>query len=53
MKAINGAVELAWHEDQLHRLGKGKEPDLGRGKLRTTAALIKRSGRGALTKKRS
>lgn len=53
IKAINGAVELAWHEDQLHRLGNGKEPDLGRGKLRTTAALIKRSGRGALTKKRS
>ncbi len=53
IKAVNGAVELAWHEDQLHRLGKGKQPDLGRGKLRTTAALIRRSGRGALTKKRS
>ncbi|GAA3523233.1 NADH:flavin oxidoreductase/NADH oxidase family protein [Aeromicrobium panaciterrae] len=53
LKAVNGAVELAWHEDQLHRLGRGKKPDLGRGKLRTTAALIKRSGRGALSKKRS
>ncbi len=53
IKAINGAVELAWHEDQLHRLGQGKEPDLDRGKVRATAALIARSRRGAFTKKRS
>ncbi len=53
VKAINSAVDLAWHEDQLHRIGKGKEPDVKRGKGRTTAALIARSRRGAFTKKRS
>jgi 2,4-dienoyl-CoA reductase-like NADH-dependent reductase (Old Yellow Enzyme family) len=53
LKAINGAVELAWHEDQLHRIGKGKEPDLKRGKVRATAALLARSRRGAFAKKRS
>lgn len=52
LKAINGAIELAWHEDQLHRLGKGKQPDLKRGKAKTTAALIARSRRGAFAKKR-
>ena len=52
VKTINSAIDLAWHEDQLHRIGNGKEPDLGRSKLKTTAALIRRNGSDAFKKKR-
>lgn len=51
IKAIDGALDLSWHTDQLHRLGAGREPDLGRGRLSTTAAMLRRNGKGALKKR--
>jgi hypothetical protein len=53
VKTINSAIDLGWHEDQLHRIGNGKEPDLDRSKLKTAGALMRRNGRDAFKKKRS
>jgi 2,4-dienoyl-CoA reductase-like NADH-dependent reductase (Old Yellow Enzyme family) len=52
VKAINSAIDLGWHEDQLHRIGNGKQPDLDRSKLRTAVALARRNGRDTFRKKR-
>lgn len=51
VKALDGALDLSWHTDQLHRLGAGLEPDPDRGRLATTAAMLRRNGRGALRKR--
>jgi 2,4-dienoyl-CoA reductase-like NADH-dependent reductase (Old Yellow Enzyme family) len=52
VKTINSAIDLGWHEDQLHRIGNGKRPDIDRSKLRTAVALARRNGRDAFRKKR-
>lgn len=51
VKALDGAMDLSWHTDQLHRLGAGLEPDLDRGRLATAVAMLRRNGRGALRKR--
>ena len=43
-KALDGVLGIGWHTDQLHRMGAGKEPDLRRGRLATTIALLRRNG---------
>lgn len=43
-KALDGVLGIGWHTDQLHRMGAGKEPDLTRGRLATTIALLRRNG---------
>lgn len=53
IKAFNSLVDLGWHEDQLHRIGAGKQPDTGRSKLATTVSLVRRNGREAFTRRRS
>jgi 2,4-dienoyl-CoA reductase-like NADH-dependent reductase (Old Yellow Enzyme family) len=52
VRTINSAIDLGWHEDQLHRIGRGKQPDLNRSKLKTAVALTRRNGRDVLRKKR-
>jgi 2,4-dienoyl-CoA reductase-like NADH-dependent reductase (Old Yellow Enzyme family) len=52
LKTLDGVLELGWHADQLHRLGAGLEPDLGRGHLATTVSMLRRNGRAALRSKR-
>lgn len=51
VKAIDGALDLSWHTDQLHRLGAGMDPDPKRGRLATTVAMLLRNGRGGLRKR--
>jgi 2,4-dienoyl-CoA reductase-like NADH-dependent reductase (Old Yellow Enzyme family) len=45
LKTLDGVLNLAWNEDQMHRLARGKEPDLDRGALRTTVSMLRRNGR--------
>jgi 2,4-dienoyl-CoA reductase-like NADH-dependent reductase (Old Yellow Enzyme family) len=52
LKTLDGVLELGWHADQLHRLGAGREPDLQRGNLVTTLAMLRRNGTTSLRKKR-
>ena len=52
VKQLDGILDLSWHTDQLHRLGSGLDPDLDRGRLATTAAMIRRNGRGAFRRRR-
>lgn len=52
VKQLDGILDLSWHTDQLHRLGAGLDPDLGRGRLATTVAMVRRNGRGAFRRTR-
>lgn len=52
LKTFDGLLDLGWHTDQLHRVGAGLEPDLQRGRLATTLALLRRNGQASLRPKR-
>lgn len=52
LKTVDGFLDLQWHTDQLHRIGKGKVPDVGRPWWKTAASMINRNGIGALRRKR-
>jgi hypothetical protein len=52
VKALDAVLNLSWHTDQLHRLGAGRQPDIDRGRLATTLALIRRNGRASFRPKR-
>jgi hypothetical protein len=45
-------VGLGWHTDQLHRAGAGLVPDLDRGRIATTLAVLRRNGRTSFAPKR-
>lgn len=45
LKTLDGALNLSWNTDQMHRLARGLEPDLERGALRTAIAMVRRNGR--------
>ena len=51
-KTLDGLLNIGWHTDQLHRMGAGKQPDLKRGRLATTIALLRRSGTVSFRPKR-
>ena len=52
LTALDGVLTLSWHTDQLHRLGAGRQPDVGRGRLVTTLALLRRNGRASFKPRR-
>ncbi|MFF1570259.1 NADH:flavin oxidoreductase/NADH oxidase family protein [Streptomyces sp. NPDC058293] len=52
LKALDGVLDLSWHADQLHRLGAGLEPDLGRGRLAATVSMVRRNGSTSFRRKR-
>ncbi|VEG49051.1 NADH:flavin oxidoreductase [Mycolicibacterium chitae] len=52
LKQLDGLLNISWNTDQLHRLSRGEEPDLTRGPLKTTAAMVRRNGRVAFGKRR-
>ena len=52
LTALDGVLTLSWHTDQLHRLGAGRQPDVGRGRLVTTLALLRRNGRASFRPRR-
>jgi len=52
LKSLDGILELSWHTDQLHRVGAGLRPDLDRGRIATTVAMVRRNGTTTLGRKR-
>jgi 2,4-dienoyl-CoA reductase-like NADH-dependent reductase (Old Yellow Enzyme family) len=52
LKSLDGILELSWHTDQLHRVGAGLEPDLDRGRIATTVAMVRRNGTTSFGRKR-
>jgi hypothetical protein len=52
VKALDAVLNLSWNTDQLHRLGAGRVPDLDRGRLATTVALLRRNGASSFRPKR-
>jgi 2,4-dienoyl-CoA reductase-like NADH-dependent reductase (Old Yellow Enzyme family) len=52
VKSMEGLLDLSWHTDQLHRLGAGLQPDLKRGRIATTLAMVRRNGRASFGRKR-
>ncbi|KAA0094755.1 NADH:flavin oxidoreductase/NADH oxidase family protein [Mycolicibacterium sp. P1-18] len=52
LKSLDGILELSWHTDQLHRVGAGLEPDLARGRIATTVAMVRRNGTTSFGRKR-
>ena len=52
VKALDGVLNISWNTDQLHRLGAGLEPDLDRGRLATTVAMLRRNGTTSFRPKR-
>lgn len=52
VQALNSAIDLGWHEDQLHRIGNGDHPDPQRSKFAAAVSLIRRNGRTAFRRRR-
>ena len=52
LTALDGVLTLSWHTDQLHRLGAGRQPNIRRGRLVTTLALLRRNGRASFRPRR-
>jgi 2,4-dienoyl-CoA reductase-like NADH-dependent reductase (Old Yellow Enzyme family) len=52
LKSLDGILELSWHTDQLHRAGAGLKPDLNRGRIATTLAMLRRNGTTSFGRKR-
>ncbi|MGC0365822.1 deazaflavin-dependent oxidoreductase (nitroreductase family) [Rhodococcus sp. 27YEA15] len=53
LKQLEGALDLQWHTDQLHRIGAGETPDRNRSAWRTAATMIERNGIGAFRSRRA
>ncbi|MFZ2511973.1 MAG: NADH:flavin oxidoreductase/NADH oxidase family protein [Gordonia sp. (in: high G+C Gram-positive bacteria)] len=45
LKQLDGLLNISWNTDQLHRLSRNEEPNLKRGPLVTTVAMVRRNGR--------
>jgi hypothetical protein len=52
LKSLDGLLEISWHADQLHRVGAGLTPDLNRGRIATTVAMLRRNGTASFGRKR-
>ncbi|WP_179473947.1 NADH:flavin oxidoreductase/NADH oxidase family protein [Mycolicibacterium vinylchloridicum] len=52
LKSLDGFLDISWHADQLHRVGAGLQPDLERGRIATTLAMLRRNGRASFGRKR-
>lgn len=52
LKSFDGLLNLSWNADQIHRLSAGKQPDLDRGRLATTVAMLRRNGTVSFRPKR-
>ena len=52
LKVLDGVIDIAWHNDQIHRLGRGLDPDLNRGALATAISMIRKNGRTSFRRKR-
>lgn len=53
LKALDGALDLQWHTDQLHIVGGGGRPDPSRQVWRTAVTTVQRNGLDAFRSRRS
>ncbi|MGC5247411.1 nitroreductase family deazaflavin-dependent oxidoreductase [Gordonia sp. DT219] len=53
IKSLEGALDLQWHTDQLHRMGDGADPDPLRPMWRTAISAIRRNGFEAFGSRRN
>ncbi|MEH3157360.1 MAG: NADH:flavin oxidoreductase/NADH oxidase family protein [Gordonia paraffinivorans] len=51
-RSLEGALDLQWHTDQLHRMGDGHDPDMQRSIGRTVITTVRRNGFDALRGRR-
>jgi 2,4-dienoyl-CoA reductase-like NADH-dependent reductase (Old Yellow Enzyme family) len=51
-RSLEGALDLQWHTDQLHRMGDGRAPDPGRSVARTLFVAVRRNGIDAIRGRR-
>lgn len=52
-RSLEGALDLQWHTDQLHRMAGGGDPDPTRALWRTAVTTVRRNGIGALRSTRN
>ncbi|WP_227980584.1 nitroreductase family deazaflavin-dependent oxidoreductase [Nocardia spumae] len=52
LRAVDGALDLQWHTDQLHRLGAGLDPDPARSPWSTALSMLRRNGFDAFRARR-
>lgn len=52
LRTLDGALDIQWHTDQLHRLGDGHQPDPERPWWRTVGSMVRRNGLDTLRSKR-
>ena len=52
LKALDGALDLQWHTDQLHIVGGGGQPDPERAVWRTAVTTVRRNGFDAFRSRR-
>lgn len=52
LRPIQSLLDLQWYTDQLHRMGAGKDPDIGRPWWRTAVSATLRNGTDLLRPKR-
>lgn len=52
LRTLDSALDLGWHTDQLHRMGKGLDPDPGRPWWQAAGAFAARNGLGAMRPQR-
>lgn len=52
LRTLDGALELQWHTDQMHRMAAGKDPEPDRAWWRTLGTAVQRNGFDALRSKR-
>jgi hypothetical protein len=52
MAALDDPLDLAWHADQQHPVPAGLEPELDRGRLANTIAMLRHNGPVSLRRKR-
>jgi 2,4-dienoyl-CoA reductase-like NADH-dependent reductase (Old Yellow Enzyme family) len=48
LRPLDGALDLQWHSDQMHRMARGLEPDPQRSWQRTLLGMVRRYGPLAL-----
>ncbi|NEW38955.1 nitroreductase family deazaflavin-dependent oxidoreductase [Nocardia cyriacigeorgica] len=53
VKSLDGALDLQWHSDQLHRIGAGVDPDPARSPWLTALTMVKRNGIDSFRSRRS
>jgi 2,4-dienoyl-CoA reductase-like NADH-dependent reductase (Old Yellow Enzyme family) len=52
VRQLDGAIDLQWHADQMHRMANGHDPDLSRAWYRSFGRMIRRNGWAALRRRR-